>query len=49
MESEKDQTIENTQNTKNPNEGPEETPIIALIIKDLSEIYIRYDVKFNNV
>jgi hypothetical protein len=28
---------------QNP-EGPEETPIIGLIIKDLSDTYIKYDV-----
>jgi hypothetical protein len=42
MESEKDQINDNT---KCPNaEGTEEIQIMALIIKDLSDIYIRYDV-----
>jgi hypothetical protein len=45
MESEKDQTNINTEKAKSQNpEGPEENPIIALIVKDLSDIYIRYDV-----
>jgi hypothetical protein len=43
MESDKDQTTNDKIINQNP-EGPEETPIIGLIIKDLSDIYIKYDV-----
>jgi hypothetical protein len=46
MESEKDQ-INNTQ--INSTENPQENPIIALIIKDFSDIYIRYDVNTHNI
>ena len=39
MESEKDLNIQDTKQ-----EQPEETPIVCLIIKDMSDVYIRYDV-----
>jgi hypothetical protein len=51
MESEKDlQTNTNTQNIIESNgnieQGPEENTFVCLIIKDLSNNYIRYDVSF---
>ena len=44
MESTKDLNIESQKETNPSGEG-EETPFFSLIIKDLNDFYIRYDVK----